>query len=52
MAEPGVGVDWRAWGRDLADGVGVDAAVVLGRLEDAVEHRPAGQHRVMAHRAA
>jgi hypothetical protein len=47
-AEAGVGVHRRLRGRDLADGAGVDAPVVLGRLEDAVEHRPAGQHGVMA----
>ena len=34
--------------RNLADGVGVDAAVVLGGLEDAVEQRSAGHHRVVA----
>jgi hypothetical protein len=45
-------VNGRLRGGDLADGVGVDAAVVLGRLKDAVEHRSAGHHRVMADHAA
>ena len=47
-AEAGVGVNRWPRGRDFADGVGVDAPVVLGRLEDAVEQRPAGHHRVVA----
>jgi hypothetical protein len=50
VAESGVGVDWRWWGWDFADGVGVDASVVLGCLEDAVEHRPTGHHRVVTDR--
>ena len=37
VAETGVGVDWRSWDWDFPDRVGVDASVVLGRLEDAVE---------------
>jgi hypothetical protein len=47
-AKTGIGVDWWLGGWDLKDGVGVDAAVVLGRLEDAVEQGPAGQHGVVA----
>src|SRR5829696_3287008 len=52
VAETGRGVDRRFWSWDLADRVGIDAAVVLGRLEDAVEHRPAGHHGVVADCAA
>jgi hypothetical protein len=51
-AEAGIGVHRWSRGRDLADGVGVDAAVVLGRLEDAVEQGAAGQHGVVANLAA
>jgi hypothetical protein len=52
VAQAGVGVHRWLRGWDLADGVGVDAAVVLGRLEDTVEQGPAGQHGVMADLAA
>jgi hypothetical protein len=51
-AEAGVGVDGRLGRRDLGDRVAVDAAVVLGRLEDAMQERPACHHRLVAERCA
>jgi hypothetical protein len=52
VAETGVRINWWPRGRDLADRVGVDAPIVLGRLEDAVKQRPAGHYRVVTDLAA
>jgi hypothetical protein len=52
VAEQRGRVDGPLWRGDLADGVGLDAPVVLGRLQDAVQQRSAGHDGVVADRGA
>jgi hypothetical protein len=52
LAEDLLGVDGLLRGADLADRVCVDQVVVLGGLQDAVQHRAAGHHRVVGETGA